>query len=96
MPNRPTADSGDAVMVAAKLSFTSQVIQGPRTLAIHFWDLKAVGSGTLVRTSESFDGWLVRLFPRAFQRVLDKALDGMLRSLKITGEKIGDATNVVG
>lgn len=32
----------------------------------------------------------MRLLPWAFQRVLDKALDEMLRSLKIAGEKIGD------
>jgi hypothetical protein len=46
------------------------------------WDLKAVGTGVLVRTSESFDGWLVRLFRSPFQRLLDKALEEALRSLR--------------
>jgi hypothetical protein len=56
---------------------------------VHVWNLKAVGTGVLVSTSESFDGWLVRLFRWPFQRLLDKALEEALRSLKAAAEKPG-------
>jgi len=49
----------------------------------------AAGAGVLVRTSESFDGWLVRLLRPWFQRLLDKALEEGLRSLKAAAEKPG-------
>lgn len=54
---------------------------------VHVWNLKAAGTGVLVSTSESFDGWLVRLFRSPFQRLLDKALEEALRSLKTAAEK---------
>lgn len=57
--------------------------------AIHVWNLKAAGTGVLVKTSESFDGWLVRLFRSPFQRLLDKALKEALRSLKTAAENPG-------
>jgi hypothetical protein len=53
------------------------------------WNLKAAGTGVLVRTSESFDGWLVQLFRSPFQRLLDKALEEALRALKTAAEKPG-------
>jgi hypothetical protein len=56
---------------------------------MHVWALEAAGSGVLVRTSESFDGWLVRLFRSPFQRLLDKSLEEALRSLKTAAEKPG-------
>lgn len=78
---------------------TIQNIERPRRVAwtgktfgaaaVHVWVLEAIGAGVLVRTSESFDGWLVRLFRSSFQRLLDKALDEVLRSLKTAAEKPG-------
>jgi uncharacterized protein YndB with AHSA1/START domain len=61
--------------------------------AVHVWDLIPVGTGVLVKTSESFDGWLVRLFRSPFQRLLDKALDDTLRSLKTAAEKAAQGAN---
>jgi hypothetical protein len=57
--------------------------------AVHVWNLKAVGTGVLVGTSESFDGWLVRLFRSPVQRLLDKALEEALRALKTAAEEPG-------
>jgi hypothetical protein len=51
------------------------------------WNLHEIGARVLLRTSESFDGWLVWLFRAAFQRVLDNALEAMLHSLKAAAEK---------
>jgi hypothetical protein len=76
---------------------TLQVVERPRRVswtgktfgvaAVHVWDLEAVGMGVLIRTSESFAGWLVRLFPSTFQRLLDNALEEQLRALKVAAEK---------
>jgi hypothetical protein len=57
------------------------------TKAVHVWTIEAVGAGSLVKTSESFDGWLVAIMRAWFQRFLDKALEDVLRSLKIAAEK---------
>jgi hypothetical protein len=43
----------------------------------------------LVKTSESFDGWLVRLARTAFQRLLDQALEQVLQALKVAAESAG-------
>jgi carbon monoxide dehydrogenase subunit G len=55
--------------------------------AVHVWTIEANGTGVLVRTSESFDGWLVRLLRSFFQRLLDRTLEDALRSLKAAAEK---------
>lgn len=59
------------------------------TFAKHVWEIRPSGTGVLVRTSESFDGWLVRLFRKAFQRGLDKTLEEALQSLKRAAENSG-------
>lgn len=59
------------------------------TAAVHVWTLKVATTGVLVRTSESFDGWLVRLLRPWFQRLLDKTLEDELRSLKAAAEEPG-------
>lgn len=56
---------------------------------VHVWELRADGTGTVVRTSESFNGWLVWLFRGFFTRLLDKALDDVLRMLKSAAENTG-------
>jgi uncharacterized protein YndB with AHSA1/START domain len=55
--------------------------------AIHFWHLEPRGSGTFVRTEESYEGLVTRLFRRPIQKTLDRALDDGLRSLKAEVER---------
>jgi hypothetical protein len=50
--------------------------------AIHFWHLEPRDDGTLVRTEESFDGLLARVFHGSLQKKLDAALADGLRYLK--------------
>lgn len=64
--------------------------------AMHVWALEATGGGVRVRTSESFDGWLVRLFRSAFQRRLDRSLEDTLRALKAAAEKPGRGGRATG
>ena len=59
------------------------------TTAVHVWTLEVAGSGVLVKTFESFDGWLVRLVRSWFQRLLDTSLEEQLRSLKAAAEQQG-------
>jgi len=54
--------------------------------AVHIWELTEKGAGTHVRTEESFEGWLAKLFPGAMKRTLEKALDQGLASLKAAAE----------
>ncbi len=83
---------------------TFQEVEGPTrvswtgkafgTGAVHVWTLEAAGTGTQVRTSESFDGWLVRLLRSWFQRLLEKALDEQLQSLKTAAEERSATSSV--
>lgn len=56
------------------------------TRAVHVWELQETASGCLVRTSESFDGWLPRLMRQAMQRKLEAALTSWLSALKAAAE----------
>jgi hypothetical protein len=55
--------------------------------AIHFWWLEPRDANTLVRTRESYDGLVARLFRRSLQKVLDEALENGLRRLKAEVER---------
>jgi hypothetical protein len=55
--------------------------------AIHFWWLEPRDGGTFVRTAESYDGLVGRLFRRRLQRALDDALANGLRYLKAEAER---------
>jgi len=57
------------------------------TRAFHSWDLEAMDGGVLVTTSESFDGWLPRLFPTTMRRKLEDTLPRWLASLKAAAER---------
>jgi len=57
------------------------------TKAVHTWELSAKGNQTFLETSESFDGWLVKLMPGAFQKMLDKTLIDWLSEIKRFAEK---------
>ncbi|MCK7476761.1 MAG: SRPBCC family protein [Candidatus Moduliflexus flocculans] len=54
--------------------------------AVHVWDLAAEAGGTRVRTEESFEGPLARLFPGFARKTIDRALAGAISSLKAESE----------
>lgn len=58
-----------------RMSWTGQVIG---TRAIHAWVLEPLGESVLVRTEESFDGWLVHLTKGMMQKMLDTSLQEWL------------------
>ena len=49
--------------------------------AIHFWHLEPRNGKTFVRTEESYEGLVTRLFRRPIQKTLDRALADGLRHL---------------
>jgi hypothetical protein len=57
--------------------------------AIHLWWLEAREGTTFVRTEESYDGIVARLFRRSLQKVLDRGLEDGLRYLKAEAERSG-------
>jgi hypothetical protein len=66
-----------------RMSWTGQVIG---TRAIHTWMLEPQGESVVVRTEESFEGWLVLLTKGMMQRMLDKSLQVWLECLKQRAE----------
>ena|SRR5215211_1488189 len=56
--------------------------------AIHFWYLEARNGRTFVRTEESYDGFVARLFRRPLQKTLDRALADGTRYLKAEAERV--------
>lgn len=61
-----------------------------RTLGIraaHIWTFTAQDDGVLVRTEESFDGLIVRLFTGPMQRMLVSSLEKSLDALKAECER---------
>jgi hypothetical protein len=57
--------------------------------AIHVWRLEPKNGATLVRTEESYDGLVARLFRGSLQKTLDKALAGGAQYLKVEAERSG-------
>jgi uncharacterized protein YndB with AHSA1/START domain len=57
------------------------------TRAIHWWEIDATDQGVLLRTAESFDGWLPRLIPKTLQRMLDETLPKWLKEIKTEAER---------
>jgi hypothetical protein len=55
--------------------------------AIHVYTFEPQGDGTVVRTEESYDGLIARLFRRPLQKTLDSALQSGLRHLKTEAER---------
>jgi hypothetical protein len=56
------------------------------TQAIHAWTFASTPSGVLVSTAESFEGWLVKLMPKAMQKTLDESLTAWLEEIKRKAE----------
>jgi hypothetical protein len=55
--------------------------------AIHVYVLEPRDGTTLVRTEESYDGIVARVFRRPLQKTLDRALEDGLRDLKAEAER---------
>lgn len=76
---------------------TLQRVDRPRVLAwtgstfgiraIHVHVLEARGGNTFVRSEESYDGLVVRIFRGLLQQRLDAALADGLRHLKVEAER---------
>jgi hypothetical protein len=56
--------------------------------AIHVWTFEEQADGVLVRTEESFEGVLARLFAKSMRRMLAAALTRGLDALKTECERI--------
>lgn len=57
------------------------------TRAIHVWSFEVTSAGTVVSTSESFEGWLVNLMRKSMQTSLDRSLVAWLKELKHQAEQ---------
>ena len=55
--------------------------------AVHVWKFEKAEKGTRVLTEESFEGFVVRLFPGLMRRALAKALNQGLVALKAEAER---------
>jgi hypothetical protein len=55
--------------------------------AIHVWGLEPHDRGTLVKTEESWEGLLSRIFRPYFQKALQKSVDTGLGHLKVEAER---------
>ncbi len=79
------------------ITSTIQRIEAPRLIAwtgktlgidaIHVHTLEPQAGKTLVRTEESYEGLVARLFRGPLQKTLDSALDDGLRYLKAEAER---------
>jgi hypothetical protein len=55
--------------------------------ALHVWRFEPRGGGTWVRTEESFDGLLARVFRAPLRKQLEKSLREGLEHLKAEAER---------
>lgn len=60
------------------------------TRAFHLWEIEAVGDTVLVKTFETFDGWVPWLFKSSMQKKLDETLPAWLQALKQAAERRAD------
>ncbi len=74
------------VVPQTRLSWTGKAM-GAR--ALHVWALERHESGVIVKTEESFDGWMVTLLKRMMQKTLDRSLESWLMHLKQAAEMPG-------
>lgn len=57
------------------------------TQARHEWEIVPTEQEVVVKTSETFDGWLPRLIPQTMQKKLDQTLSAWLEALKLEAER---------
>jgi uncharacterized protein YndB with AHSA1/START domain len=79
------------------ITSTLQKVERPRLIAwtgrtlgidaFHVWRLEPQNGATLVRTEETFDGFLARIFRRRLRKSLIAALESGLRHLKSEAER---------
>jgi uncharacterized protein YndB with AHSA1/START domain len=79
------------------ITSTLQHVEPPRQIvwtgttfgieAVHVYALEARGADTFVRTQESYDGLLARVFRTKLQKTLESTLDSSLRHLKAEAER---------
>jgi uncharacterized protein YndB with AHSA1/START domain len=67
-----------------RLSWTGRAFG---TRAIHTWEIEEADRGVVLRTEESFDGWLPKLMPKTMQRTLDETLPSWLKAIKSEVER---------
>ena len=75
----------------SKITSTLEAVERPSELgwagktfgarAVHVWSFEPRGEGTLVRTTESFDGMLPRVMRKRMQAMLDETLEDGLSHL---------------
>ncbi|MGH3042124.1 MAG: SRPBCC family protein [Gaiellaceae bacterium] len=86
----------------ATLTSTIRQVERPRLIgwtgkttgigAVHVWSLEPRDGGTIVRTEESWAGFLVRMLRGPMQKNLQKALDDGLAHLKAEAERRAQGT----
>jgi hypothetical protein len=84
------AGPGTITSTIQKVDPPRRIVWTGKTLgikAIHVYDLEPRNGRTLVRTAESYDGLVARLFQRPLQRTLDAALQSGLQHLKVEVER---------
>ncbi|HSD58429.1 MAG TPA: SRPBCC family protein [Methanotrichaceae archaeon] len=79
------------------ISSTLQQVERPRTLAwtgntfgikaFHVWRLEPKDGKTIVRTEESWEGLLPRIFRGSMQKMLQRSIDAGLSYLKAEAER---------
>lgn len=65
------------------IGWSGQTLRLP---AIHVYRIEPCADGSLVRTTESWDGLLAVLFKKALTRYLQRSLDAGLEYLKVESE----------
>jgi hypothetical protein len=55
--------------------------------AVHIWQIKTQNGSTMVKTEESWDGLIVRIFSRMMQKTLDQSIHQGLQYLKTEAER---------
>ena len=66
------------------IAWTGKTIGIP---AKHVWEMEPVDNGTLLRTEESWGGWLTRLLRRKLQAMLNEAVHKGLQATKTEAER---------
>jgi hypothetical protein len=80
----PIVSTLQEIQPTTKLIWTGKAIG---TRAIHVWLFQPMPDGcVLVRTSESFNGWLVNIMRKSMQKTLDESLIAWLNQLKRRAE----------
>ncbi|MDH4113020.1 MAG: SRPBCC family protein [Actinomycetota bacterium] len=88
---------------SASLVSTLQAVEEPREIgwtgktmgihAVHVFTFEPMDGGTHARSAESFRGLIPSIFRQYSRNVLQRGIDGMLRSLKAEAERRSAAAN---